>query len=220
MKKLLEAILKEAEQVDREVEGFRKTYGQPSDSIRVAVAVFFLTNPNVKGSHQERIEFLKKKGYSDEEIEQALQIALKESISEKVDLKKLLATGAIATALLATPYSKAQAGTTQRDLESLWGFLTDIVDVMSGTNPKYQQSSSGVVVTTTATPPQVVGDMLKTIQDYKEGVSMEEKLEAWLENNPSPTEEQIEEWAYENGYNVKDVKDTLYRWASEKIKGK
>ena len=206
MKKLLEAILKEQEEVK-------------SDSIRIATAVLILTNPNVGGgSHKERIEFLKKKGYSDEEIEQALQIALKESISEKVDLKKLLATGAIATALLATPYSKAQAKTSQRDLESLWGFLTGIADVMSGTNPKYQQSSSGMTVTTTATPSQVLGDMLQTIKNYKEGVSMEDKLEAWLENNPNPTEEQIEDWAYENGYSIRDVKNTIFRWASEEAK--
>jgi len=34
MKKLLEAILKEAEQVDREVEGFRKAYGPILDGLQ------------------------------------------------------------------------------------------------------------------------------------------------------------------------------------------
>jgi hypothetical protein len=78
MKKLLEAILKEAGQVDSEVEGFRKAYGPPPDNVRVGTAVLLLTNPDIKSSHQEKVELLKKKGYSDEEIEQALQIVLKE----------------------------------------------------------------------------------------------------------------------------------------------
>lgn len=186
--------------------------------VDIAKAALLLVNPKLKEPHAQRIEFLRSKGMTDAEIEQAIKLATQDVKEGQLDedWKKMLATGALAAVLLASPLADKAKAADADDIADFWNFLGTTTQTMSQTNPKYRKQGDAVV--TTQNNKGTLADIINAITGKQTTRTMEDKLDDFLEANPNPTEAQINQFAYDNNYNVDVVKAKIYQWAAQRAR--